>query len=285
MAAMPRQDPFRLDGRVAAVVGAASGIGEAVAFACARQGARVACLDQDAEGAAAVAARIAAEAGSAEAMPLDIRDNQAVRAAFESLRERHGRLDVAVCTPSINVRKPILAYTEDELERVLAVNLKGTFNVLQAAGRIMTAQGRGSIVLFSSIRSLVTEPGQSVYAATKAGIVQLVRTAAAEFGPAGVRVNAVAPGVVDGPDQGPAGVVRRLREQERARALGAARGDRGADGVPLLRRRQLRHRRRAVRGRRLDRRRRPLPAAGHVDTLTGSGAGAGGAPRTSPEPR
>ena len=199
MAAMPRQDPFRLDGRVAAVVGAASGIGEAVALACARQGARVACLDQDAEGAAAVAARIAAEAGSAEAMPLDIRDNQAVRAAFESLRERHGRLDVAVCTPSINVRKPILAYAEDELERVLAVNLKGNFNVLQAAGRIMTAQGRGSIALFSSIRSLVTEPGQSVYAATKAGIVQLVRTAAAEFGPAGVRVNAVAPGVVETP--------------------------------------------------------------------------------------
>jgi NAD(P)-dependent dehydrogenase (short-subunit alcohol dehydrogenase family) len=63
----------------------------------------------------------------------------------------------------------------------------------------MTAAGRGSIVLFSSIRGLVVEPGQSVYAATKAGIVQLVRTAAAEFGPAGVRVNAVAPGVVDTP--------------------------------------------------------------------------------------
>jgi NAD(P)-dependent dehydrogenase (short-subunit alcohol dehydrogenase family) len=79
------------------------------------------------------------------------------------------------------------------------VNVKGNFNVLRAAGRIMTAQGNGSIVLFSSIRSLVVEPGQAVYAATKAAIVQLVRTAAAEFGPRGVRVNAVAPGVVDTP--------------------------------------------------------------------------------------
>lgn len=196
---MPQQDPFRLDGRVAAVVGAASGIGQAVALACARQGARVACLDQDAEGAVAVASRITAEAGVAQAAGLDIRDAAAVRGAFESLRAAHGRLDIAVCTPAVNVRKPLLAYTEDELERVLAVNLKGNFHVLQAAGRIMTAQGRGSIVLLSSIRSQVVEPGQSVYAATKAGIVQLVRTAAAEFGPSGVRVNAVAPGVVETP--------------------------------------------------------------------------------------
>lgn len=82
---------------------------------------------------------------------------------------------------------------------MVAVNLKGSFNILRAAGRIMTGQRRGSIVLFSSIRAQVIEPGQSVYAATKAGIVQLVRTAAAEFGPFGVRVNAIAPGVVETP--------------------------------------------------------------------------------------
>lgn len=196
---MPQHDPFRLDGRVAAVAGAASGIGEAVALACARQGARVACLDRDWEGAAALATRIGARGGAAEAAALDIRDAAAVRSAFEVLHERHGRLDVVVCTPAVNVRKPVLAYSEEDLESVLGLNLKGTFNVLQAAGRIMTEQGGGSIVLFSSIRSQLTEPGQSVYAATKAGIVQLVRTAAAEWGGAGVRVNAVAPGVVETP--------------------------------------------------------------------------------------
>jgi NAD(P)-dependent dehydrogenase (short-subunit alcohol dehydrogenase family) len=77
--------------------------------------------------------------------------------------------------------------------------LKGSFNVLQAAGAIMTPARRGSIIVFSSIRSQVVEPGQSVYAMTKAGIVQLVRTAAAEFGAFGVRVNAIAPGVVETP--------------------------------------------------------------------------------------
>jgi NAD(P)-dependent dehydrogenase (short-subunit alcohol dehydrogenase family) len=187
---------FRLDGKVAAVIGAGSGIGEAVALGCGKLGARVACLDVDAAKAEAVAGRIGAHA---ESRALDIRNAASVQAAFDDLKARHGQLDIAICTPSINVRKPILAYAEEELERVLDVNVKGNFNVLRAAGRIMTAQGSGSIVLFSSIRSLVVEPGQSVYAATKAAIVQLVRTAAAEFGPKGVRVNAVAPGVVDTP--------------------------------------------------------------------------------------
>jgi NAD(P)-dependent dehydrogenase (short-subunit alcohol dehydrogenase family) len=185
---------LRLDGKVAAVVGAGSGIGEAVAVGAADLGARVVCLDVDADKAEAVAAR-----AGAEAQALDIRDGAATQQALDGIRLRHGRLDAVVSTPSINVRKPLLAYTEEEFERVGAVNLRGSFNVLRAAGRIMTEQGGGSIVLFSSIRSLVVEPGQSVYAMTKAGIVQLVRTAAAEFGPRGVRVNAVAPGVVDTP--------------------------------------------------------------------------------------
>jgi NAD(P)-dependent dehydrogenase (short-subunit alcohol dehydrogenase family) len=187
---------FGLDGKVAAIVGGGSGIGEAVALGAAAQGARVVVLDADEAGANVVASRIG---GRARAVPLDIRNAAAVRAAFEEIAGNYGRLDIVVCTPSINVRKPILQYAEDEFDRVVAVNLKGSFNVLQAAGRIMTQQGGGSIVIFSSIRSQVVEPGQSVYAMTKAGIVQLVRTAAAEFGPAGVRVNAVAPGVVETP--------------------------------------------------------------------------------------
>jgi NAD(P)-dependent dehydrogenase (short-subunit alcohol dehydrogenase family) len=191
--------PFRLDGKVAAVVGAASGIGEAVAVTCAKLGARVVCLDVEADKAGRVAERIATTGGQADAAAVDIRDGHAVQAVFETARQRHGRLDVAVCTPSVNVRKPLLSYTEEEFDRVVTLNLRGNFNVLRAAGRLMTADGRGSIILFSSIRSVTVEPGQGVYAATKAGIVQLVRTAAAEFGPKGVRVNAVAPGVVDTP--------------------------------------------------------------------------------------
>jgi len=190
---------FSLEGKNAAVVGAGSGIAAAVAVGCAEHGARVACLDLKPELAEATAARTRSAGGEVEAGGLDIRDGAAVAAAFDGFRDRHGSLDVVICSPSINVRKPLLAYTDEDFDRVIGVNLKGSLHVLQSAGRIMAAQGSGSIILYSSIRSLVVEPGQSVYAATKAGIVQMVRAAAAELGPSGVRVNAVAPGVTDTP--------------------------------------------------------------------------------------
>jgi len=187
---------FSLTGKTAAVIGGGSGIGEAVAIGAARQGAAVVCLDSNEAAAQSVAQKIG---GGATASTVDIRNGAGVRSALDAIVRARGRLDIVVCTPSINVRKPILQYSEDEFDRVVAVNLKGSFNVLQAAGRIMTAQRSGSIVIFSSIRSQVVEPGQSVYAMTKAGIVQLVRVGAAEFGPHGVRVNAVGPGVVETP--------------------------------------------------------------------------------------
>jgi len=181
------------------VIGAGSGIGEAVALGCARYGAHVACLDVNDEAVRRVADRIVSEGGSAESTRLDVTDSAAVDAAFRDVHSRRGSLDIVVCTPAINVRKPILKYTDEELSRVIDVNLKGSFGVLRAAGRIMTEQKKGSIILFSSIRSQVVEPGQAVYAATKAGVLQMVKTAAAEFGPYGVRVNAIGPGVVETP--------------------------------------------------------------------------------------
>ncbi len=187
-----------------AVIGAGSGIGEAAAHACAGLGATVACMDVDVGAAERVATELAGDgAGDVESARMDILDAAGVREGLSGLVERHGRLDGVVCTPGINVRKPILSYTPEELQRVVMMNIGGTFNVLQSAGRIMRDAGRGSIVLFASIRARVVEPGQSVYAATKAGIVQLARTAAAELSPFGVRVNAVAPGVVETPLTGP----------------------------------------------------------------------------------
>jgi NAD(P)-dependent dehydrogenase (short-subunit alcohol dehydrogenase family) len=190
---------FRLDGKTVAVVGAGSGIGEAVAIGVAQQGGHVICLDLNGAGAAATAATITEAGGSADAGTIDITNVTSVRDALANALLRRTSLDGLVCTPAINVRKPILSYTEEEFDRVVAVNLRGNFNALQAAGQLMTAQRSGSIVLFSSIRSLVTEPGQSVYSMTKAGIVQLVRTAATEWGEKGVRVNAVGPGVIETP--------------------------------------------------------------------------------------
>ena len=180
---------FDLTGRRALVVGAGSGIGEAVAHGLAAFGARVVCADVNLTAAERVAD------GIGQAVQLDVTDAEAVQQVVGEL----DALDILVSTPSINVRKPLLEYTEDEFERVVNLNLRGSFLALQAAGRRMSEQGRGSIVLFSSIRSQVVEPGQGVYAATKAGTLQLVKALASELGPRGVRANAIAPGVVETP--------------------------------------------------------------------------------------
>ena len=190
---------FRFDGKTLTVIGAGSGIGRAVAIGAAQHGARVACVDVDDQAAGTVAAEISAAGGAAVHATLDITDAAATDLVLGEIASATGAIDGLVCTPSINVRKKLLDYGDDEFDRVLRVNLKGSFNVLRTAGRLMTAQGRGSIVVFSSIRSLVVEPGQAIYAMTKAGIVQLVRGAACEFGPAGVRVNALGPGVIETP--------------------------------------------------------------------------------------
>jgi NAD(P)-dependent dehydrogenase (short-subunit alcohol dehydrogenase family) len=191
---------FRLDGRTIAVIGAGSGIGAAAPVECAAHGARVVCLDLSSAAAEATAQAINrdGEGGPAAAATLDLTHSRSVDQAIGAI-DREGGLDGLVCTPGINVRKPIAVLADDEVERVLDVNLKGTFWAMRAAARAMRARGKGSIVVLSSIRSQVVEPGQGIYAATKAGVVQLARTLAGELGARGVRVNAVAPGVVETP--------------------------------------------------------------------------------------
>ena len=196
---MPLTDQMRLDGKVVAVIGAASGIGKAVSHGCAEVGATVHCLDLDESVAKEVATHIRKSKGIAHGNFLDLRNTEQVSSSLNRIHEIEKRLDVMICTPSINVRKTLLDYTDQEFDRVVELNLKGAFIALRETGRIMTAQQSGSIILYSSIRSQVVEPGQSVYAATKAGIVQLVKTAAAEFAENGVRVNAIAPGIVKTP--------------------------------------------------------------------------------------
>lgn len=192
-------DIFRLDGKTVVVIGAGSGIGQAVAAGAAEHGARVFCLDVKGDLASATAEGIGKAGGHAECVTVDIADAAATDSALDKIAQTTGRCDAVVCTPSINVRKKLLDYSEEEFDRVVRLNLKGSFNVVRAAGRLMVARKSGSIVLFSSIRSQVVEPGQAIYAMTKAGIVQLARGAACEFGPYGVRVNALGPGVIETP--------------------------------------------------------------------------------------
>ncbi|MFD3406725.1 SDR family NAD(P)-dependent oxidoreductase [Kribbella sp. NPDC058693] len=180
---------FRLDGKHALVIGAGSGIGRESALALAAQGARVTCADRD------LAAARATAGSELTAYELDVLDDAAIARAVEELDP----VDVLVFTAATNVRKRMLDYTGEEFDRVVSLNLRASFELIRAFGRGMAERRSGSIIGFSSIRGTTVEPGQSVYAATKAGLVQLLRTAAAELGPSGVRANAIAPGVVETP--------------------------------------------------------------------------------------
>jgi NAD(P)-dependent dehydrogenase (short-subunit alcohol dehydrogenase family) len=186
---------FDLTGKKVLLVGAGRGIGEAGAQGLAAFGAEVFCADVDGEAAEETAEEIRSQKGRAEALELDMTDSGSVYVAAE----RVGAPDVLVSTPSINVRKPLLEITDEEFDRVVDLNLKGTFRLIREFGRGMAERGSGSIIAFSSIRAQVVEPGQGVYAATKSGTVQMLRALAAELGPRGVRANAIAPGVVETP--------------------------------------------------------------------------------------
>ena len=130
---------------------------------------------------------------------VDVADGDSIR----RLLDGYGTLDVLVTTPAINVRKRLLEVSDEEFTRVVALNLMGTFHAVTEAradsDEEMATAGAGSIIAISSIRSQVVEPGQGVYSATKAGVLQMIKTLAAELGPAGVRANALAPGVVETP--------------------------------------------------------------------------------------
>src|SRR5690606_13492622 len=189
------RDLFDLTGKHALVIGAGSGIGRATVHGLADFGASITCADLDPAAAQAVAAEASARGVKAAGVRADVSSEADVEELVSSL----GALDVLVCTPSINGRKPLAKVTAEEFDRVIGINLKGSFFALREAGKRMAAQGRGSMVFFSSIRSQVVEPGQGVYAATKAGTLQMIRAAAAEWGPQGVRANAIAPGVVETP--------------------------------------------------------------------------------------
>jgi NAD(P)-dependent dehydrogenase (short-subunit alcohol dehydrogenase family) len=187
---------FDLTGKTALVLGAASGIGKASAEALAALGANVICADKDRDGVERTAADIGTRVKSA-AHVVDASVPDDVQALADGALKFTARLDIAVTTPAIVLRKPFLDYSDEDYDRVADLNLRGVFLFLRTFGRIMRAQRSGSIIATSSMRAMTLEPGLAVYAATKSGIVQLVRGLASELGPHGVRVNAVVPSIVD----------------------------------------------------------------------------------------
>ncbi|WP_042432759.1 SDR family NAD(P)-dependent oxidoreductase [Streptacidiphilus anmyonensis] len=182
---------YALDKRVAVVTGAGSGIGRATARVLAAAGARVVCADVD----GAAAERTAAEIDGVPAH-VDVARREQVVDLVTGTAQRHGRLDILCNVAGIIRTGLVVDVPEEDLDAVWAVNFKGTFHACQAAARIMCAQGGGAIVNTASGAVDSATPEIMSYSVSKAAVVQLTKNLAAEVGRFGVRVNAVAPGLV-----------------------------------------------------------------------------------------
>ncbi len=192
--------PGRLAGKVAIVTGAGSrgpglGNGKATAILFAREGARALCVDLVKERAEETAGLIRAEGGVAEAFVADVTRADDCRAMVAAATERWGGLDVLHNNVGIESRKDLLEVTEEEWDRVLAVDLKSMFLATQQAAPAMIERGGGAVVCVSSVSGLRGH-GRTAYAAAKAGVIGFVQSVAVQLGPKGVRINAIAPGTV-----------------------------------------------------------------------------------------
>jgi 3-oxoacyl-[acyl-carrier protein] reductase len=190
--------PARFGGRIAIVTGAAQGIGAATARRLAQEGAVVAALDRNAEGAGAVATGIVDAGGDAFGLACDVSSADSVTSAVDEVVARHGRLDVLVNNAGVTRDNLLFKMEESDWTTVLQVNLTSVFLMCRAAQKHMVAARYGRIVNLSS-RSALGNRGQANYAAAKAGIQGLTATLAIELGPFDVTVNAVAPGYVATP--------------------------------------------------------------------------------------
>jgi NAD(P)-dependent dehydrogenase (short-subunit alcohol dehydrogenase family) len=179
----------RLDGKVALITGAASGIGEQCALRFKREGALVFGLD----------VQKPADDLGIEIREVDVRDEDAVAAGVAAAVERFSRLDIVVNAAGVGGGGPVHELDVADWDRVLDINLKGTFLVCKHVVRAMVRQGSGSVINIASIEGLEGMAGASAYNASKGGVVLLTKEMSLDYGPQGVRVNCICPGMIETP--------------------------------------------------------------------------------------
>ncbi|MBX7446940.1 SDR family oxidoreductase [Mycolicibacterium sp. 3033] len=196
--------------RVAVVTGAGSGMGQSIAAALAADGHRVAVIDVDPEAAEKAAAEILAQGGQAVAAPCDVSDEQGVEAAFATVRQSFGPVEILVTSAAISGFTRFDKITLDEFNRYLAVNLTGTFLCIRSALSDMVAAKWGRIVTISSAAGQKGAPAQGHYSASKGGVIAMTKTVALDYAAKGITANTIPPFVIDTP---------MLREQQRTGKL------------------------------------------------------------------
>jgi len=191
-------DPlFDVAGQVVLVAGASRGIGQAIAAGFASRGAQVIITGRVAETLAKAAAAMSAQAAlPVECYVCDVLNPIAIRETVAAVVQRHGAIDTLVQVAGVNRRKPAQEITEEDYDTVVGINLKGAFLMAQQVGQAMIARGSGNQIHVTSLNVDRPLTGVAPYAMSKAGLQQMVRALASEWGPAGVRVNGIAPGFI-----------------------------------------------------------------------------------------